>query len=339
MRAAVFDEFSKPLRVTSRPDPAPGRGEVLIRTRSCGICGSDLHLAAGESGLAVDPGCIFGHEFAGDIVARGAEVRNLVIGDRVLVLPVLGCGSCLACRAGEFPRCAQAQYMGAGTVPGAYAEYVRAPVANVLPLPESMSYDDGALIEPLAVGLRGVWRAGMKLADRALVLGTGPIGISALFWARRMGAARLAAAAPSRRREALARRLGADAFVLFDAELPTTAADALGGPPEVVFECTGHPGAIARAVQCVAIGGTVVVLGFCGRPDDTSPALAVFKDVTMHFSVAYDLRTYRQAIATLAAGAVDPRAMITEHVDLDGLPAAFTALREGSQHCKVMIHP
>ena len=339
MRAAVFEKFNEPLRVAVRPDPSPAPHEVVIRTRSCGICGSDLHLAAGESGLVVEPGCIFGHEFAGDVVARGAGVRDIAVGDRVVVLPVIGCGSCLSCQAGEPARCAQARYVGAGVVPGAYAEFARAPAANCLPLPESMSYDDGALIEPLAVGLRGVWRAQMKLADRALVLGTGPIGIAALFWARRMGAARLVAAAPSRRREALARTMGADAFALLDADLPAAAAAALGGPPEVVFECTGQPGAIARAVQCVAIGGTVVVLGFCGRPDDTSPALAVFKDATMHFSVAYDLRTYRQAIATLAAGALEPRAMITDHVDLDGLPAVFSALRERSQQCKVLIHP
>ncbi|MFO1376247.1 MAG: alcohol dehydrogenase catalytic domain-containing protein [Steroidobacteraceae bacterium] len=339
MRAAVFDAFNDPLRIATRPDPAPAPGEVLIRTRSCGICGSDLHLAAGESGLVVEPGCIFGHEFAGDVVARGTGVRDFAIGDRVVVLPVLGCGSCRACLGGEFPRCAQAQYMGAGVVPGAYAEYVRAPAGNTLRLPDSMTYDDGALIEPLAVGLRGVWRAQMKLADRALVLGTGPIGMAAIFWARRMGAERLVASAPSRRREAIAQRMGADTFLPYDTDLPAAATNALGGPPEVVFECTGHPGAIARALQCVAIGGTVVVLGFCGRPDDTAPALAVFKDVTMQFSVAYDLRTYRQAIATLAAGATEPRAMITEHVDLDGLPTAFTALRERSAHCKVMIHP
>ena len=96
MRAAVFDAFNDPLRIATRPDPAPAPGEVLIRTRSCGICGSDLHLAAGESGLVVEPGCIFGHEFAGDVVARGAEVRDFAVGDRVVVLPVLGCGSCRA---------------------------------------------------------------------------------------------------------------------------------------------------------------------------------------------------------------------------------------------------
>ncbi len=339
MRAAVFDAFDQPLRIADRPDPAPAPGEVVIRTRSCGICGSDLHLAAGESGLPVEPGCIFGHEFAGDVVGRGAAVHDFEIGDRVVVLPVLGCGTCSACLAGEFPRCAQAQYLGAGVVPGAYAEYVRAPAINTLRLPESMSYDDGALVEPLAVGLRGVWRAQMKLATRALVLGTGPIGMAAIFWARRVGAARLAASAPSRRREPIARQMGAYTFLLYDTDLPAAAADALGGPPEVVFECTGHPGAIARAAQCVAIGGTVVVLGFCGRPDDTQPALAVFKDITMQFSVAYDLRTYRQVIANLAAGALEPRAMITRHVDLDALPAAFSALRGRSQHCKVLIHP
>ena len=339
MRAAVFDAFDQPLRIAERPAPGPGHDEVVIRTRSCGICGSDLHLAAGESGLVVEPGCVFGHEFAGEVVACGAGAQGIAAGDRVVVLPVLGCGSCPACLAGEFARCASAQYMGAGVVPGAYAEYVRAPARNTLRLPDTMSYDDGALIEPLAVGLRGAWRAQMKLADRALVLGTGPIGMATIFWARRMAAARLAASAPSRRREALARRMGADAFLLYDADLPAAAADALGGPPDVVFECTGHPGAIARATQCVAVGGTVVVLGFCGRPDDTEPALAVFKDITMQFSVAYDLRTYRQAIATLAAGATEPRAMITQHVDLDALPAAFAALRERSEHCKVMIHP
>lgn len=339
MRAAVFDAYDKPLRIADRPDPVPAAGEVVIRSRSCGICGSDLHLAAGESGLVVESGCIFGHEFAGDVVACGSTVRDFEVGDRVVVLPVLGCGSCGACLAGEFPRCARAQYLGAGVVPGAYAEYVRAPACNTLRLPDTLTYDDGALVEPLAVGLRGAWRAQMQLADRVLVLGAGPIGLATMFWARRMGAARIAAAAPSRRRAATAERMGADTFLLHDADLPAAAADALGGPPDVVFECTGHPGAIARATQCVAIGGTVVVLGFCGRPDDTQPALAVYKDITMQFSVAYDLRAYRQVIATLAAGVLEPRAMITQHVGLDALPAAFSALRVRNGHCKVMIHP
>lgn len=337
MRAAVLDALHEPLRVTTVPDPAPGAREVVIRTCSCGICGSDLAMSEGE-GATAPVGCVMGHEFAGEVVALGAGVDTVRIGDRVAVLPIFGCGACAACLAGSPARCRRMIIAGTGAIPGGYAEYARAPAAGCLPLPESLSYDDGALVEPLAVSLRGVEMAAMRPGSRVLVLGAGPIGMTAMFWARRMGASRLVAAAPSRKRAAMALALGADAF-LTTGEGHAAVREALGGPPDVVFECTGAGGMIDDAIHQVVAGGTVVVLGFCAKPDPISPAVAVLKEVCLRFSLAYDVAAYRHAIATLAAGATEARVMITDTVTLDGLPAAFEALRARGPQCKVMIHP
>ncbi len=337
MRAAVFDGPKKPLRIDSIPDPAPEPDEVVVRVCSCGICGSDLHMTEGH-GMTFPDGTILGHEFSGEIVALGKDARHLDIGDRVAVLPVKSCGKCVACIAGRPVKCIRNNIIGCGEIPGGYAEYARAPAAGCLKLPDQMSFDDGALLEPLSVALRGVRMAQVRPGTRVLVTGVGPIGLSALFWARHFGAERLVAMATSRRRAALAMGMGADALVLLE-DGPDAVRDALGGPADIVLECSGQPGMISRAIGEVATSGMVTVLGTCAVPDSFVPVAALAKEVTMRFSFMYEHDDYRLALETVAADSAPVRSMITGHIGFAALSETFETLRGRTSHCKVMIHP
>src|SRR5581483_5234204 len=192
---------------------------------------------------------------------------------------------------------------------------------------------------PLAVGLHGVALAGQRPGARVLVQGAGAIGLAAAYWARRLGAGRIAVTARSRRGESLALQLGADRFLASSGDLQPQLEAALGGAPDVIFECAGAPGMVAQAVNLVRPRGTVVILGNCMLPDAFHPAQAMFKQVRIQGSMVYSLAEFETVAATLDAGHVEPRAMVTDTVSHEQLPAAFEALRRPARQCKVMVDP
>jgi len=275
-----------------------------------------------------------GHELAGEVAAVGRGVERFRIGERITALSVYGCGDCAACHAGTPLLCTQMRGLEGG-----FGEYTRAPVWICRALPQTLSLDDGALIEPLACSLHGVNQAEIGPDTRVLVLGAGPVGLGAVFWARRAGARRIAVAAHSRRGEALAMTLGASAFLDPAADRAEATLATLGGPPDVVFECVGRPGLIGEAIGLVRYRGTVVVLSLCAQPDTIIPTMALFKEIVMRFAVIYAPAEFEEAARTLDRGAVEARAMATGTVSLDALPEAFEALRKGSGHCKLMVDP
>jgi 2-desacetyl-2-hydroxyethyl bacteriochlorophyllide A dehydrogenase len=337
MKAAYFKRVGLPLEIRSVDDPTPGSGEVVLKIHRCGICGSDLHMTNGHAPhFTLPENSTLGHEFAGEVVAVGKNVEHLKIGDAVTALPFTGCGQCATCLAGKPNFCAQFKGAAAG-----FAQYAVVAERVTTKLPTTLSMEDGALIEPMAVGLHGVALARLRPGARVLVIGTGPVGLAAIFWARRMGAGRIVATASSRRRESLARQLGADDFVIAGAgqDLAALAADALKGPPDVVFECAGQAGLIAQSIHCVKPQGDVVVLGFCTVPDQFVPAAALWKEVRIQFAVTYSMQEFAHVADVFDAGHVEPRMMITDRVSLDALPDMFEALRDRSTQCKVMVNP
>jgi (R,R)-butanediol dehydrogenase/meso-butanediol dehydrogenase/diacetyl reductase len=327
----VFKALGQPLSVEEMADPVPGPEEVLIKVGRCGICGTDLHISEDPIFRAF-PGMVLGHEFAGEVAELRASVDRVRKGDRVAVLPVRGCGHCPACMTGQFARCSQMQITGGG-----YGQYTLAHQLQCLKLPSTVSVADGALVEPLAVGLHGVNAGPMAPGARVLVIGAGPIGLAAVFWARRLGAVRVAVTASSNQREALALELGATALVNPSDNLSEEVSEALGGPPDIVFEAVGKPGLLAKAIDLVRSRGTVVVLGLCTAADTYSPFQTMVKEVRIHTSMLYDLREFETAADVLNAGVLTPRTMVTETVTLSGLPMAFEALRHRTTQCKTLI--
>ena len=331
MRAAVFKALGQALSVERVPDPTPGPDEVVVKVGRCGICGTDLHIAA-DPIFGVPPGTVLGHEFAGEVVEIGAKVDRVRKGDHVSVLPVRSCGHCAACLVGQVARCAEMRITGGG-----YGEYTVVQQRQCVKLPSTVSVADGALVEPLAVGLHGVNAGPVTTGSRVLVIGAGPIGLAAAFWARRFGAAQVAVTASSNRREALALGLGATAFVTPSDNFGEAVNKALGGPADVVFEAVGKPGLLAKAVDLVRPRGTVVVLGLCTVADSYNPFQTMVKEVRIHPSMLYDLSEFEAAVDVLNAGEVAPRSMVTETVTLSDFPAAFEALRHRTTQCKTLV--
>lgn len=338
MRAAILEEIGHPLVVVEIPDPAPAPGELVLRVRSAGICGTDLHLSTPP--LGVQAGSVLGHEFAGEVVAVGSGVEGWRIGDRACALPFIACGTCAACLAGDGVACPRVRTIGQGDLPGAHAELVRVGAGEAFRLPESLDYDAGALVEPLAVGLHALRAAALEPGDDVLVLGAGPIGLAAASWARYLGAAEVVVADRLPARLALAGAFGATSTVNA-ADDPTLAAisDVCDGPPDVVVECVGSVGMLQECLQHVRRRGRVVVAGACMAPDALLPAMACLKEVALRFVVAYSRREFALALRLLAAGRVAGPDMITDRVGLEGFPDAFEALRTPTTQCKVMLRP
>ncbi len=333
MKAAVFHELHHPLVVETVAEPRPAADEVVIRVGRCGICGSDLHMTE-EPAFGIRQGAILGHEFAGEIVELGRETSGLRIGDRVAVAPLRGCGRCPACLAGEPAWCANMALQGGG-----YAEFALATERQCLRLPATTSLEDGALVEPLAVALHGVALSGLTAGARVLVMGAGPIGLGVAFWARRRGAAKVVVSDLTTLQEDRARRMGATGFVQVDGDALANVNAALGGAPDIIFECVGRPDIIAQALEHLRPRGTIVMLGLCTAPDSFVPFRAVSKEAKLITSAFFNLGEYQAALDALDGGAAPPHAMISDTVALAAMPAAFEALRQRTAQCKVMVRP
>lgn len=332
MRVAVFDKPGQPLRIENQRTPDPRAGEVVVKVERCGICGSDIHWTEAHA-HTVESGTVMGHEFAGEIVAVGGGVEGLTIGERVCCVPFTGCGACADCRAGEPFWC-----IGKRSTWGGFGQFTAVSASGCVKLAESMSWADGALVEPLACGLHAVRLAQLPASISALVIGAGPIGLSCVYWLRRFNARSIAVTARTSRRENLAAAMGASAFFLSGGE-SLQAGSALTQAPDVVFECTGAPGMIQRAMEIVRPRGTVVVAGLCMQQDTFRPASGLMKQLRMAFSAAYSVGDFETTVAALGSGDLTPRDMITSVISLDALPMAFEAMRRGTDQCKIMIDP
>lgn len=333
MEAVIFNGVGRRLTVERMPTPKPRSGEVLLRVARCGICGSDLHMTE-DPIFCIPEGAVLGHEFAGEVVELGRDVERLAIGDRVSVVPIASCGKCASCLSGRPAECERMTLQGGG-----YAEYATVHERQCVKLPSTVSTEDGALVEPLAVGLHGVIRAEMHPGAKVMVIGVGPVGLATIFWARRLGAGLIVATASSTTRAALAQAMGADAFLDPDDSDPASSASTLGAPPDIVFECVGKPGLIQSAIARVRRGGTVVVLGLCTAMDSFLPFVAVNKEVRVQMAAFYEIADFTRSIDALDRGAVEPAQMITDEVSLREMPGAFESLKHRTRQCKVLVNP
>jgi (R,R)-butanediol dehydrogenase/meso-butanediol dehydrogenase/diacetyl reductase len=333
VRAVTFQALHTPLAYETLPDPTPGAGEVVVKVARCGICGSDLHMTE-DAAYGCKHGDVLGHEFAGEVVGLGPEVQGLKTGDLVSVIPLRSCGQCEHCRKGEVQWCARFGLQGGG-----YAEYALTRPNQCVKLGTDVSLADGAIVEPLAVALHGVNLSGLKAGDSVLVLGAGPIGLAVAFWARRLGAARVAVqdVAEFQRQRALA--MGADAFVVDPQDPVGSAERALGGKADIVFECVGIPGLIAQAVEQVKPRGTILLLGLCTRPDTFNSFAMLSKEVRLVTSAFFTVPEYEASLEALAQGAAEPRLLVTDTISLGDTPAVFESLKHRTSQCKVLIAP
>ncbi len=333
MKAAIYPGEGKAIIIQDVADPRPGPGDVVIRVDRCGICGTDLAMTKGGA-WDYGGGAQFGHEYAGEIVELGTSVSGWKVGNRLTVLPSVACGTCTSCRAHD-------NNVLCNTRPDSamvgFAEFARVPISVATRLPSTLSLADGALIEPLAVSLHGVKLAGIQPGDRVLVLGGGTVALYAIYWARRLGAGKIVAMSRSEQRKNLCIAMGANAFVRYGEGEIGEVVEMLDGAPQIVFECVGAEGMLSKALMHVTQFGRVVSLGFCTSPDSIIPAIASFKCASMQFVVGYSMTEFRYIADQMDKGHCDPKAIITNTVVLQQMPAAFQGLRAPNDETKVHV--
>ena len=338
MKAAVFHGPGAPLSVEEVAAPTAGPGQMVLKVKHCGVCGTDLHYT--EDGTPVAAGAVIGHEFCGEVVEIGEGVAgDWKLGDRAVSMPFVGCGTCVNCLAGKPIWCRAMRSHASGQLSGGFAQFTAVGAAGSVKLPDSVSWDEAALVEPMAVGLHGVRRARLDAGANVLVVGAGPVGLGVVVWAKALGARRIVVTARSSRGADMALALGATDFIEGDRDVRRAFRKLTGASPDAVFECVGAPGILERCMAYAPIGGQVVVIGGCMKPDLITPAVGINKELTLTFALAYDLSDYAVTVDRLARGQVDPTVMITDRVDFAAFPAAFEALRNRTHQCKVLLSP
>jgi 2-desacetyl-2-hydroxyethyl bacteriochlorophyllide A dehydrogenase len=329
MRAVIWEEPGR-LAVTEAADPAPGHGQLVIQVGVCGVCGTDLHIADGEFPPTPYP-IIPGHEFAGRVVAVGADAPGgWREGDRVAVDPSLFCGYCGACRAGRGNLCANWNAIG-DTVNGAFAEYVAVPAANAYSIPDSVDDAQGALIEPLSCAVHGLRRIGPVLSQDVVLTGAGTMGLLLLQLLNRAGARSVSVVDRKASRLETAKTLGA-------AEVAADVA-ALGRRFGVAVDATGAPAAIEAGFSALERGGRLLVFGVTGG--DAAVSLSPFRiyndELTVLGSMAV-LNSFGAAADLMAAGAVDTAPMLGPPFRLAEFAGALASVRAG-EGIKVQVAP
>ncbi|MGQ0483134.1 MAG: zinc-dependent alcohol dehydrogenase family protein [Pseudonocardia sp.] len=315
------------------PDPTPGPREVVVQVAACGLCGTDLHIVAGE--FAPSLPLVPGHEFAGSVVAVGTGVTRedgIRVGDRVAVDPSLFCHECHYCRRGRNNLCERWAAIGVSTAGGA-AEFAVAPVANCVRLPEHVRLEDAALIEPLSCAVRGYDVLRNQLGSHVLIYGSGTMGLMMLQLAKLVGAASVDMVDINPSRLDTARLLGCSAAA--------SSADEVHRPRgwELVIDCTGNARAIQDALGRVGRGGTFLQFGvsdYAARAE-IEPHKIYNQEITITGSMAV-LHSFERAAELFATGVIDPDVFISDRLPLDDYAAALDRFAQG-QGRKIQVLP
>jgi threonine dehydrogenase-like Zn-dependent dehydrogenase len=358
MRAAVFRQGS--IVVDTLPDPKPVEGQVLVRTRACGICGSDLHAAkhthqfvdlAKRAGnrfsMDADRDVVFGHEFCCEVVEYAPRTpARLAPGTLICSVPLTLTGETV-------------QGIGySNDVAGGFAQYMPLADRMLLPVPNGLSAASAALTEPMAVGWHAVQQARLTPEDVPLVVGCGPVGLAVIAALAIKNVHPIIAADFSPGRRELALKMGADTVIDPAKTSPYESWQQAATPPgydasryaqlfgigpkqrpAVIFECVGVPGVIQQVIEGAPAGARVVVVGVCMETDRFEPFFGIVKQLNVQFVLAYTGQEFAESLHHIAEGKVDITPLVTGSVGLDGVRDAFAELANPEKHAKVIVDP
>jgi len=358
MRAVVAREGR--LLCEEIAEPKPGAGQVLVKTLSCGICGSDLHAlhhfdrmvdnarrSGGAIGPAFDPkaGMVFGHEFSAEVLDYGpGGPARLKPGTRVVSMPVL------------FNPSGVVSIGYSNDYPGGFAERMVLADALLLEVPNGLSDRQAAMTEPFAVGAHAVAKASLDEDAAFLVIGCGPVGLAVIASLKARGFGPVAAADYSPARRAMAERMGADIIIDPATESPhkrwTDMGVAATGAEQmmarmsgqavkraIIFECVGVPGILQTLIEACPPGSQIIVAGVCMQADQIEPAMAITKQLDFRFVFGYTPEEFAATLGEIADGKIDVAPVITQAVGFDGVAAAFAALADPESQVKIVVEP
>ncbi|MFO1083752.1 MAG: zinc-binding dehydrogenase [Reyranellaceae bacterium] len=337
MKAAIFRGGD--IVVDTLPEPVPGRGQVLVKTLACGICGSDLHAAKhahrmvevsrripGRVPMDLSRDVVFGHEFCCEVLDYGPDTqRRFKPGTRVCSMPLM--------MEADGPK-----GMGySNTYIGGYAERMVLSAPLMLEVPNGLPTEHAALTEPLAVGVHAVEKAALTGDEAPLVIGCGPVGLAVIAALRLKGIRSIVAADFSPKRRELAVKMGADSVV--DPAMESPYARLVVDKRAAIFECVGVPGVLQQMFEAAPRDARVVVVGVCMESDTIEPMFGIVKELSLQFVLGYTPEEFARALKILAEGQVDAQALITGKVSLADVKQAFAELGNPERHTKILVEP
>ncbi|MBI1373048.1 MAG: alcohol dehydrogenase catalytic domain-containing protein [Phycisphaera sp.] len=343
MRAMLLTEYKR-LEMTDFPEPDVGPGHVLVRVHACGICGSDIHGFDGSSGRRIPP-LVMGHEAAGVVESVGEGVTKYQPGDRVTFDSMVSCGACHYCRRGQLNLCDSRRVLGVSCGEyrqhGCFAELVAVPQHIIYRVPDNLSLEHAAMVEPVSVAVHAVNRTPVTLGDTAVVVGAGMIGLLVVQALRAAGCTRVIAVDLDDRKLGMAKSLGAEAGL--NPKKCDVLAEVLamtdGRGADVALECVGATEPIKTAIACVRKGGAVTLVGNLAPTIDLPLQPVVTREITL-IGTCGSNGEYPQCIDLMSRGLIDVSPLITKIAPLDEGPALFDRLYAGdAELMKVILTP
>lgn len=332
---------SKKLEVQEVPRPAVQKGEVLLKVRACGICGSDVHGWLGLTGRRTPP-MTMGHEFSAEVVETSAEVKSVRPGDGVIVQPINFCGECVNCEQGLTNMCLNKKFFGVLTVDGALAEYVAVPEKLLYKLPENCSYEVAALTEPYAVAYGSLVKSGSLKNQNIMIVGAGTIGLCILQLEKLHNPKQIIVCDLSDARLQVALDLGADAVINPKKEDYLAAVKRLteGMMLDTSIEAVGVEATANQSIKTVKVGGVCVWVGMSQKEMTINMQDIVCSAREIRGSFNYTHKEFGEVVEILGSGKVDAKKLISKVVSLEDAPAAFRALHENpDQYIKILVNP
>ena len=347
MRAAVYYGNNK-VEIEDVPEPTPGPGEVKVRVHLNGICGTDLHEYF-DGPIFISPKelhplthkampVVLGHEFSGIVTDVGAGVAEVAVGDRVTIEPIYRCGECRACRSGAYNLCSKIGFHGL-MADGGMAEYTVVPVNQIHKLPDSVSLELGALVEPMAVAYHAAKHAKVNDQSSALIYGGGPIGIGIWFALRGMGLTEIDVVEPSPVRRAALERLGGRTLDPLTVDVPAFIAERSNGDGvDAAFDAAGVAPAIESALASLGEQRPLISVAIYDHPLPTPLIQLVLRERRIQGTICYTADDFKAVIDLMAAGHYDTTGWV-ETIPLTGLiEQGFDELRE-SRRMKLLVDP
>ncbi|GIY28652.1 sorbitol dehydrogenase [Caerostris darwini] len=332
------------LRLENRNIPVPQPNEVLIAIHSVGICGSDVHYwKHGRIGdfVVKDP-MVLGHESSGTVVKVGDQVKNLKPGDKVCIEPGVPCRKCEFCKGGRYNLCPGVKFDATPPVDGSLSRYYCHDADFCFKLPDNVSLEEGALMEPLSVAIHACKRASVTAGKSVLICGAGPIGLVNLLTCKAMGATKIIVTDISESRLDIAKKIGAT-YQLCVKDINTETAlseikSMLGGSPDITIECSGAESSIRLGILVTKSGGVVMLVGL-GASEINIPIIeASVREVDIKGIFRY-ANCYPIALGLVSSGAIDVKPLITHHFTLEEVHKAFETAHTGAGGAiKVLIH-